>query len=152
MEVRAISKSIRISPRKVRLVADAIRNLSVDQAMYLLLTSQKRAARPIAKTLKSAVANALNNAQLDQNNLVIASIMVNEGQALKRFHPSTRGRIHPYKKRSSHITIVVKEKVVKAPVQVVDQKKADEPKKIEAKKDDKKKNDTKKKDDKKGEK
>jgi large subunit ribosomal protein L22 len=110
MEVRAVAKSVRIGPRKVRLVADAIRNLSIDEAFYLLDAAEKRAALPIAKTLKSAVANAVNNAKLDKDNLSIASIQIAEGQPLKRFHPSTRGRIHPYKKRSSHITIVLKEK------------------------------------------
>lgn len=112
MEVRAVSKSVRISPRKVRLVADAIRSLSIDEASQVLLVTQKRAARVIAKTLQSAVANAVNNAKLDRNNLVIGSILVSEGQALKRFHPSSRGRVHPYKKRSSHIAIILKERAI----------------------------------------
>jgi large subunit ribosomal protein L22 len=110
MEVRAVAKSVRIGPRKVRLVADAIRNLSIDEAFQLLDAAEKRAALPIAKTLHSAVANAVNNAKLDKDSLSIASIQIAEGQPLKRFHPSTRGRIHPYKKRSSHITIVLKQK------------------------------------------
>ncbi len=112
MEVRAIAKSVRISPRKVRLVADSIRNLSIDEAVNLLSATEKRAALPLEKALKSAIANATNNAKLETKNLVIGSIIVNEGQALKRYHPSTRGRIHPYKKRSSIITIVLKEKTV----------------------------------------
>lgn len=108
MEIRAVSKSVRISPRKVRLVADAIRNLSVTEAMYVLQSVEKQAAIPLTKTLKSAVANAVNNANLDIQSLVVGTVMINAGQALKRFRPSTRGRIHPYKKRSSNITIVVK--------------------------------------------
>jgi large subunit ribosomal protein L22 len=108
MEIRAVSKSVRISPRKVRLVADAIRNLSVTEAMYVLQSVEKKAATPLTKTLKSAVANAVNNANLDIQSLVVGTVMINAGQALKRFRPSTRGRIHPYKKRSSNITIVVK--------------------------------------------
>ncbi len=112
MEVRAVAKSIKISPRKVRLVADSIRNLSIDEAISLLSSTQKRAALPLAKTLNSAVANATNNSNLERKNLLIGSITVNEGQALKRYHPSTRGRIHPYKKRSSIITIILKEKTV----------------------------------------
>jgi len=119
MEVRAISKSIKQSPRKMRLVADAIRNLSIDDAFHVLQATTKRASGPLEKTLLSAIANATNNAKLERNNLIIASIMVNEGQALKRFHPSTRGRVHAYKKRSSHVTIILKEKEVK---QVKDQK------------------------------
>lgn len=110
MQVRAISKSVRMSPRKVRLVADAVRALSIDEAFLVLEATQNRAAGPVVKTLESAIANAVTNNNLDRKNLVIDSIVVNEGQAMKRFHPSSRGRVHPYKKRSSHITIVLKEK------------------------------------------
>ena len=117
MEVRAIAKAVRISPRKMRLVADVIRTMPVEDAYRTLEVTQKRAAKIIAKTLKSAVANAVTNANLDAKNLYIASVMVNESQAFKRFRPSTRGRIHPYKKRGSHLTIVLKEKIVAAPVQ-----------------------------------
>lgn len=124
MQVRAVAKSVRMSPRKIRLVADAIRQLSIAEAFQILEATQNRAAGPIFKTLESAVANAVTNNNLDKQNLVIESIMVNEGQALKRFHPSSRGRVHPYKKRSSHITIVLKEKAVKkAAVAKIDSKK-----------------------------
>ena len=114
MEVKAISKSVRMCPRKVRLVADAIRTLSIDQAFQVLEATQKRASLPIMKTLQSAIANAARNNDLDVKNLVISSVMVSEAQALKRFHPSSRGRVHPYKKKGSHIRIVLKEKVIKA--------------------------------------
>jgi large subunit ribosomal protein L22 len=109
MQVQAISKSVRISPRKVRLVADAIRTMPVESALASLNVMPKRAARAIAKTLQSAVANATNNAKLDRAALQIVRIDVSEGQSLKRFHPSTRGRIHPYKKRSSHIRIILED-------------------------------------------
>lgn len=109
MEITARAKSVRISPRKVRLVADAVRNMSIDTAIHSLQATHKRAADVIEETLKSAVANAVNNAKLGKENLIIDSILVTEGQALKRFHPSTRGRIHPYKRRSSHLTIILKE-------------------------------------------
>ncbi len=112
MEVRAIAKSQRISPRKLRLVAEAVKHMSVDDAYKVLEVTQKRAAGIMQKTLKSAVANAVTNADLDKNNLVIASVMVNESPAFKRFRPSTRGRTHPYKKRGSHLTVVLREKVV----------------------------------------
>jgi large subunit ribosomal protein L22 len=135
MEVRAIAKSVRVSPRKVRLVADAIRNLSIEEALQVLDAAEKRAALPIAKTLKSAVANAVNNAKLEKGTLLIGSIQVAEGQPLKRFHPSTRGRIHPYKKRSSHITVVLKEDP-KAVAAAVATKKTDDKKAV--KKDEKK--------------
>ena len=114
MEVKAIAKSVRISPRKLRLVAEAVKHMSVDKAYGTLEITNKRAARIIQKTLKSAVANAINNAKLDQKNLVIASVTVNESQPFKRFRPSTRGRIHPYKKRGSHLTIILTEKAVVA--------------------------------------
>lgn len=110
MEVRAIAKSVRISPRKVRLVADSIRNLSINDAFNTLQVTSKQASLPLAKTLKSAVSNAVNNANLNIDNLVIKTVMVNEGQVMKRFRPSTRGRIHPYKKRGSIITIILDEK------------------------------------------
>jgi len=112
MEVRAIAKAQRISPRKLRLVAEAVKHMSIDDAYGVLEVTHKRAAKIMQKTLKSAVANAITNANLDKNNLMIASVMVNESPAFKRFRPSTRGRIHPYKKRGSHLTIVLKEKAV----------------------------------------
>jgi large subunit ribosomal protein L22 len=117
MNIQAIAKNVRVSPRKVRLVADAIRNLNVIDAMNLLQIQEQQAAKSLAKTLKSAVANAVNNAKLDSANLFISTIMVNQGQSFKRFRPSTRGRIHPYKKRGSNITIIVTEKVVAKPAQ-----------------------------------
>lgn len=110
MEVRAIAKSVRISPRKIRLVADVIRNMPIEEAYRVLQVTEQKAAGPIAKTLKSAVANAVVNANLDAKNLYISTIMANQGQVLKRFRPSTRGRIHPYKKRGTHLTIILKEK------------------------------------------
>jgi large subunit ribosomal protein L22 len=119
MQVRAISKSVRMSPRKVRLVADAIRKLSIDEAFAVLEATHNRAAQPIAKTLESAVANAVTNNSLVRENLLIETVMVNEGQAMKRFHPSSRGRVHPYKKKSSHILIVLSEKSAKKSVSAV---------------------------------
>lgn len=110
MEIKAIAKSVRVSTRKISLIADLIRNLSIDDALLILEADKKRAALPLAKTLKSAVANAVNNAGLDKNNLVIESINITVGPSLKRFRPSTRGRIHRYKKRSTNIRIILKEK------------------------------------------
>jgi large subunit ribosomal protein L22 len=112
MEVRAIAKSVRVSPRKMRLVADVIRNLPIEEAYRVLQVTEQKAADSISKTLKSAVANAVVNANLDAKNLYISTVMVNQGQVLKRFRPSTRGRIHPYKKRGTHLTIILKEKIV----------------------------------------
>lgn len=103
------SNNIRTSTRKIRLVADSIRGLSIDEALDALSVIQKRGAMDLSKTLKSAVANAVNNSKLEKRDLVIKNIDVNEGTSLKRFHPSTRGRVHPYKKRSSNIRIVLEE-------------------------------------------
>ncbi len=110
MEIIALSKSVRISPRKIRLIADVIRSKKADAALKALALIKKRAAEPLQKTLKSAIANAVNNAKLNLEALTIKRIDVTEGEALKRYHPSSRGRTHPYKKRSSHIRIVLEEK------------------------------------------
>lgn len=107
MQVIAKSKSVRISPRKVRLIADSIRNLSAQDALKALAVIKKRGAYSLEKTLKSAISNAVNNANSKKEILIIKNIDVSEGPALKRYKPSTRGRIHPYKKRSSHITITL---------------------------------------------
>jgi len=107
----------------MRLVADAIRDKHVDAAFRMLEVTQKRAASVIQKTLKSAVANAVNNNNLDSKNLFVAQIVVNESQPLKRFRPSTRGRVHPYKKRGSHLTIILKEKQIAAvPTKAIEKK------------------------------
>ena len=110
MEIIATSQSVRVSARKVRLVADEIRKLSAEEALKVLAFVKKRGAYPLLKTLKSAVSNAKNNKNIDLDNLKIKSILVTDGPAFKRFHPSTRGRVHPYKKRSSHIKIILEEK------------------------------------------
>ncbi|MBI5044928.1 MAG: 50S ribosomal protein L22 [Candidatus Levybacteria bacterium] len=109
MKITATSNQVRISPRKVRLVADSVRNLSLDDAFASLSVTRKRGARILEKTLASAVANAVNNAKLQKEKLSIAEIVVNEGPSLKRYHASTRGRIHPYKKRSSNVSVILQE-------------------------------------------
>ncbi len=107
MEIVARSKSIRISPRKVRLVADSIRNLSLDKALNALSMTKRRGASVLNSVVKSAISNAINNAKKDRESLRIKGIEVWDGPGLKRFHASTRGRAHPYKKRSSHIKIIL---------------------------------------------
>ena len=113
MEIIASSKSVRVAPRKVRLVADAIRKLSIEDALKALSILKNRGGQPLEKTLKSAIANALNNKNLKQEALKIKMIDVLEAPAYKRFHPSTRGRVHPYKRKGSHIKIVLTEKEAK---------------------------------------
>ena len=107
MEYTAVAKSIRMGPRKVRLIADSIREIdSIAKSLSVLSLLKKRAADPIEKTLKSAIANAINRGAKKED-LFIKSIEVMEGPAIKRIRPSTRGRSHPYKKRSSHIKIIL---------------------------------------------
>lgn len=107
MEIVAQSRSVTVSPRKVRLVADAIRKLTLRQAVELLQITPKRAARPMLKVITSAMANAVNNKKLSQDTLTLKAVEVMEGPVMKRYHASTRGRIHPYKKQTSHIRIVL---------------------------------------------
>ena len=110
MDIFAESKSNRISERKVRLIADEVRKLSLEKAIVALSLAGQRGAVPLLKTLKSAVANAVNNNKLDRKNLGIKTIDVSEGPFLKRFHAGTRGRTQPYKKRSCHIRITLTER------------------------------------------
>ncbi|MBI2031435.1 MAG: 50S ribosomal protein L22 [Candidatus Levybacteria bacterium] len=107
MEYIAVAKGVRIAPRKVGLVADAFRRKqSVDAWLDSLILVRKRGGDAIEKTLKSALANAINKGAKKEN-LIVKSIEISPGPAFKRYHPSTRGRIHPYKKRTSHIRIVL---------------------------------------------
>ncbi|OGH24308.1 MAG: 50S ribosomal protein L22 [Candidatus Levybacteria bacterium RIFCSPLOWO2_01_FULL_39_24] len=110
MDIVARVKSIRISPRKVRLVADSIRNLPLNKALSALSMTQKRGATVLENVFKSAIGNAVNNSKKSVDSLRIKGIEVWDGPAIKRFHASTRGRVHPYKKRSSHIKIILEAK------------------------------------------
>lgn len=106
MEISAFTKAATVAPRKVRIVADTIRKLKLEDALRTLAFMEKRGASVLEKTLKSAVANAKNR-NVKEETLTIKSIDVLEGTPFKRFHPSTRGRVHPYKKRTSHIRIIL---------------------------------------------
>ncbi|OGH10964.1 MAG: 50S ribosomal protein L22 [Candidatus Levybacteria bacterium RIFCSPLOWO2_01_FULL_36_13] len=112
MEIIAVSKSVRVAPRKVRLVADSVRKMPIEDALATLGLINKRGAVAISKTLKSAISNAKNNNKLEKDMLIIKSIEVAEAPFYKRFRPSTRGRVHPYKRRGSHIKIILSEKNV----------------------------------------
>lgn len=111
MQLITRANDLKISTRKVRLIGDAIRKLSVFEALDALSIMNKRAARDLEKVLKSAVANAQNNFKVEKNNLRIKEIDINEGIVFKRFRPSTRGRVHPYKKKTTNIRIVLEEKI-----------------------------------------
>jgi large subunit ribosomal protein L22 len=111
MEYFATAKNIKVSPRKVRLVADSIRKLSISQATTALLVSRKRGAVSLKKTLDSAVANAVNNKSAKKDELKIKTINVTEGIAYKRYHYARRGRTRPYVKKTSHINVVLEDNV-----------------------------------------
>ncbi len=111
MEYFATAKNIKVSPRKVRLVADSIRKLSISQATTALLVSRKRGAVSLKKTLDSAVANAVNNKSAKKDELKIKTINVTEGIAYKRFHYAGRGRTRPYVKKTSHINVVLEDNI-----------------------------------------
>ena len=114
MKVQAIAKNIKISPRKVRLVADSIKKQELNKAISYLTIMDQRAAIPVRKTLESAVANAVNNFNVKKGDLEISEITVGEGIAYKRYHYAARGRIRPYKRRTSHITVTLTTKVTAA--------------------------------------
>jgi len=107
VQVRAVAKYIRTSPRKMRLVADLIRGKSAQEAWNILEFTPKRATGPMQKCLESALANAENNRDLSKDSLFVHRVMVDEGPTLKRFTPRARGRASAIKKRTSHITIIV---------------------------------------------
>jgi large subunit ribosomal protein L22 len=98
-----------IAPRKVRLVVDMIRGQGVEQALGILEFTAKRAARLVAKTLKSAVANAESTQNVDVDALYVKRVYVDEGPVLKRFLPRAHGRATQVLKRTSHVTVVVDE-------------------------------------------
>jgi len=111
MEVKAKIKYIKMSPRKVRLVADIIRGLEVSKALDQLNFINKKATKTIEILIKSAIANAENNFELKKDNLYIKEIRVDEGPTLHRWMPRARGRATPIRKRTSHISIILGELV-----------------------------------------
>jgi len=119
MQVKAVSKYNRISARKTRLVADMVRGQNALTAFSVLKFTPKKAARLVEKTLKSAVANAENNFGMDKKDLVISTILVDEGPTLKRHRPRARGMASAIRKRTAHVTVIVegKEKPVKKTVE-----------------------------------
>ena len=107
MKVSAHSRFVRQSPYKVRRVLDLVRGLPVEEAEDVLRLTNRAAARPIVKTLHSAVANAEHNHALDAEGLFVTEAFADEGPTLRRFKPRARGRATRINKRTSHITIVV---------------------------------------------
>ncbi len=109
MEAKAQVTYVRISPRKVKIVLDLIRNKPVDEAQATVKFTPKAACEPVAKLLKSAIANAENNYNMDKNSLYVAEAMVCPGPIMKRIRPRAQGRAYRIEKRTSHITLVLKE-------------------------------------------
>jgi len=108
-EVRAVAKYVPMSPRKVRLVVDQVRGLAVDDALAILKFMPKAAAKPVAKVIESAIANAEENYGLAREDLYISEIFADGGPTYKRWRAGARMRVKPILKRTSHITVVLEE-------------------------------------------
>ncbi|WDV45419.1 50S ribosomal protein L22 [Clostridiaceae bacterium M8S5] len=110
MEAKAIAKHVRISPRKVQLAADLVRGKSVMEAVAILKYMPTKGAEVLGKVVKSALANAENNFDLDRDNLYVAQAYANQGPTLKRYRPRAQGRAFHIRKRTSHVGVVLKER------------------------------------------
>ena len=109
-KAEATLKYARISARKVKIVADLIRGKDVDEALAIMKFTPKASSEVLEKLLKSAIANAENNHEMKHENLYVAEIFANQGPTLKRIRPAAKGSAVRIRKRTSHITIVLKEK------------------------------------------
>ncbi|MBT8407098.1 MAG: 50S ribosomal protein L22 [Deltaproteobacteria bacterium] len=109
MEVKAITRYVRIAPRKARLVTELIKGKPVEEALTILRFVPKKAARLVDKTLRSAVANAEQNPNIDVDTLYIKRIFVDGGPTMKRWRPRAMGRATKIIKRTSHITVILDE-------------------------------------------
>ena len=107
MDVKATAKTVRYTPRKVRLVLDLVRGKSVEEAIAICDFTPNHAATAVKKVIKSATANAVNNNQLDENSLYVKECYADEGIVLKRWMPRAKGSASQILKRTSHITVVV---------------------------------------------
>jgi large subunit ribosomal protein L22 len=107
MQITASATNVRMSPRKLRLIADMVRVMTPDKAVTALKYTRKRAAAPLAKVIKQAVANAVNNFKVNKSELKFKTVEINGGPVYKRFQPVSRGRAHSIKKRTSHIKVVL---------------------------------------------
>ena len=110
MEANAIARYVRIAPRKLRIVIDLIRGKAVGEAFAILKHTPKVGSEVIEKVLRSAVANAEHNYDMNVDNLIVSSCFIDQGPTMKRIHPRFRGQAFKILKRSSHVTVAVKEK------------------------------------------
>ena len=111
MDIEATTRGVRLSPTKARDIARRLRGMSVASALQTTAVSERKAAFHIGKTLKSAIANAENNADLDVDGLTVKSAVVDEGPAMRRFWSRARGMVSPVRKRTCHIKIVLTDDV-----------------------------------------
>jgi len=105
--MKASAKQLRITPRKINLIADLIRNKDVNEALVILRFTPKKGAKLLYKIVKSAVANAENNFKQDKNSLFVKEIVVGKATTLKRSVPISKGRVHPILKRSAHVLVTI---------------------------------------------
>lgn len=110
MQAIATAKYIRVSSRKMKFICDMVRGKNLDEALTLLKFTPKKGAKVLEKVVTSAAANAENNFNMDRDNLYIAEVYANQGPTLKRWRPRAQGRAFQILKRTSHISVVVKEK------------------------------------------
>ena len=110
MEARAIAKHVRIAPRKIRIVADLVRGKNVSEAMAILKFTPKVGSKVVEKLIRSAAANAEHNNDMNVDALYISEIFVDQDSTMKRIHPRSRGQAFNILKKSSHVTVVVKER------------------------------------------
>jgi large subunit ribosomal protein L22 len=110
MEVQAIARNVRMTPRKVRLVGAAVKGKPLNEALAILRFMPQRASTPVLKAVKSAAANAENVFDLDPADLYVVRVVADGGRTLRRYRPKARGRMGPLRKRTSHVTVVVGEK------------------------------------------
>jgi len=107
MDVKSTAKTVRVTPRKARLVLDLVRGKSVDEALAILEFTPNKAAEAVYKVVKTAAADATNNFQLNYEQLYVKACYADEGIVMKRFKAAGKGNAHPRMKRTSHITVVV---------------------------------------------
>jgi len=108
-QAKATARTVRIAPRKVRLVVDLIRGKKIGEAVAILQLTPRAASPIVEKVLKSAIANAEHNYEMNVEDLIVSEVFVDEGATLKRFRPRAQGRASAINKRTSHITVVVAE-------------------------------------------
>ena len=110
MEARAIAKHVRIAPRKIRIVADLVRGKNVSEAMAILKFTPKVGSKVVEKVIRSAAANAEHNNDMNVDALYISEIFVDQDSTMKRIHPRSRGQAFKILKKSTHVTVVAKER------------------------------------------